>query len=171
MKHWMVLFMATALIMTACEYEEPLTQEHNIPVDPSVLGLWEEVPEKGVSPGPDQRMMVMKFSETEYLIHHPMGKDGLYFRGYPINVGGISCVQVQLIGNADGDIKDKERGYHVVSYRHTKEALLITVLNTDLVDTDLKSSADLRQAFLKNKDNPALFNSPGTFRRVKKQRS
>jgi len=45
--------------------------------------------------------------------------------------------------------------------------LEIKTLNTDLVDKDLKDTASIKQAFLKNKDNKDLFRNPGKFRRVK----
>jgi hypothetical protein len=160
---------ATLVIAGCGGYQVPLTEEHNILIDQSILGLWEEVPHGDKPPDPDERMLILKYTDTEYLVHYPAGKDGMYFRGYPIKVEGVSCVQVQLIGAADGDIKKEDRKYHVISYKLSNGELEIRTLNTDLVDKNLQDSAGLRQAFLKYKDNKALFTNPGKFRRVKEK--
>ena len=43
------------------------------------------------------------------------------------------------------------------------------MLNTDLVSDDLKTTDELREAFLKHKDDKDLFVQPGVFARVKEQ--
>ena len=61
-------------------------------------------------------MMILKYSDTEYLVHYST-KEGLYYRAYPINVGGVPCVQIQVIGNGEGPIGENEKvRYTVVSY-------------------------------------------------------
>lgn len=167
MKHLTWFVIVAILVMGGCDYPFPLTEEHNISIDPSVLGHWEEVPQGGKAPDPNERMLIFKYTDTEYLVHYPTGKGGMYFRGYPIKIEGVSCVQIQLIGDVDGDVKKEDRKYQVVSYALSKGELEIRTLNTDLVDKDLQDSAKLRQAFLKNKDNKELFKDPGKFRRIK----
>ena len=118
MKCKLALLTVAVLLITGCEYESPLTKEHNIAVDSAVLGLWEAIPDKGEEPKQNERMMILKYSGTEYLIHYPVGKDGVYFRGYPIKIGGVSCVQFQAIGTDDGPPeKDEKDLFHVVSHR------------------------------------------------------
>ena len=167
MKHAALAVIALTLFIAGCEYLAPLAEEHNIAVDPAVIGLWEEVPEGDKPPDPDDRMLILKYSDTEYLVHYPTRKDEGYYRAYPIKVDGISCVQIQLIGTADGDIKKGERKYQVATYSISNGELEIKTLNTDLVDKDLRDTASIKQAFLKNKDNKDLFTNPGKFRRVK----
>jgi hypothetical protein len=157
------------LVLVGCHYLVPITAEHTVSIDQSVLGLWEEVTKGDKTPNPDERMLILKYSDTEYLVHYPTGKDGLFFRGYPINVDGVSCVQVQLIGNDDGDIAKGDRKFQVISYTLSDGILEVRTLNTDLVGKDLRDSASLRQAFLKYKGNKDLFNNPGKFRRVKEK--
>jgi hypothetical protein len=164
------VIVATLVIAGCGGYQAPLIEEHNILIDPSVLGLWEEVPHGDKPHNPDERMIILKYTDTEYLVHYPGGKDGMYFRGYPINVDGVSCVQIQQIGSVDGDIKKEDREYHVISYKLTNSELEIRTLNTDLVDKNLQDSASLRQAFLKHKVNKDLFTNPGKFRKVTQKR-
>ncbi len=170
MRYVMMLFSTAIFLLVGCRYESPLTMEHTIAVDPAVLGVWEPVQEKDDTPQQNERMVILKYSNTEYLIHYPPeGNDEAYYRGYPINVGGISCVQLQIIGTDDGPIqKDEKDLFLVASYRLTGDRLEIKTLNTDLVDDALKTTDELRKAFLKHKDNKELFKNPGVFRKIKK---
>ena len=168
MKVIVMLLVATVLFFVGCVYESPLTKEHTISIDSSVLGRWELIPDEGEKPDPDERMMILKFSDTEYLIHYPIGKDGLYFRAYPIKIGNVSCVQLQAIGTEDGPPeKDVKELYHVASYVLANGRLEVRMLNTDLVDDNIKNSEALSEAFLKHQDDKGLFSDPGMFRRVK----
>lgn len=162
------LMVVTVLFLAACRYEKPLIKEHTIPVDSLVLGLWEPQPEEGEVSRADERMIILKFSDTEYLIHYPPGgNDEAYYRGYPIKVGGISCVQLQVIGTRDGmPGRDVKALFAVVSYELNKGILEIRTLNTDLVDDDLKTTEALVQSFLNHKDNKDLFLDPVRFRRI-----
>ena len=113
-------------------------------------------------------MMILKFSSTEYIIHYPVRENAMYFRAYPIKVGGVSCVQLQAIGSNEGPPDQGEKGlYHVASYQLSDAKLEIKLLNEKLVDDELKKSADLPRAFLKHKENKNLFVNPVKFRRIK----
>ena len=163
------------LCLAGCQYHAPLTTQHNIAIDPKVLGKWEFVPEKSAEDSSDETeeeeqreaLMVLKFSDTEYLIHYPVNRDGMYFRGYPVRIGNVSCVQLQLIGTEKDSITtDDEKRYHVVSYQLSEEMLKIEVLNDNIVSGDLKKSKELKQAVLENQNAKDLFHEPGTFRKV-----
>lgn len=168
MKLKIIFMVALMFVITGCEYETSLTDEHKIPVDKAVLGLWEAVPEKGGVSDPKERLMVLKYTDTEYLVHYPTGDEGFYFRGYPIRIGGISCVQIRLIGDSNGDIKTGDRKYHVVSYQFVNGELDIKTLNTDLVDKNIQDRNKLKKAFLKNKSKSELFINPVRFKKVAK---
>ncbi len=165
-----MIFATAILLLVGCEYEAPLTKEHNIAVDPEVLGVWEPVQDKDDKAKQDERMVILKYSDTEYLIHYPPGgSDEAYFRGYPIKIGGVSCVQLQILGTDDGPLQKDEKGiFLVASYRLTDSQLEIKLLNADLVDDAFKTTDLLREAFLKHKDNKELFKNTGAFRKTKK---
>jgi len=132
-----------------------------------VLGLWEIVPDDGKEK--KERMMILKFSATEYIIHYPVGEDAMYFRAYPIKLGGVSCVQLQAIGTNEGPPdKEQKNLYHVATYRLENEELEIRLLNEELVDDELKTYETLAHSFLKQRRNKKLFVNPAKFRRVKK---
>jgi hypothetical protein len=172
-------FFLTALAMTlylaGCQYQAPLTTQHNIAIDPEVLGKWEFVPKESSEDSSDETekeekrevLMVLKFSDTEYLIHYPVNRAGMYFRGYPVRIGNVSCVQLQLIGTEKDSITtDDEKRYHVVSYQLSEGLLKIDVLNDKIVSGDLKKSKELKQAVLENQNAQDLFHEPGTFRKI-----
>ena len=168
MKCIVTFLIVILLLFAGCLYEVPLPKEHTIPVDLSILGLWELLSGEGEELDLDKRMMILKFSDTEALIHYPIGEDGLYFRAYAIKIGNMSCVQLQVIGNEDGPPeKDEKDLYHVASYVLAKGILEVKLLETNLVDADLKNSEALRAASLKHQDNKDLFIDPSRFRRVK----
>jgi len=152
--------MSWLALSVGCQYQVPLADKQDIPVDPSVIGLWEEASE------PSNRMLVVKYTDTDYLIQYPTGTNGLFFRGYPIKVEGIDCVQIQFVGKADGRLKDEDRNYHVVTYTTANGELTVRMLSTALVDKGLARTAELRAAFRKNKANKDLFLEPELFRQV-----
>ena len=138
----------TILLLAGCVYEYPLTEEHTIPIDPAVLGLWQPIPDDGEKADPDERMLVMKYSDTEYFILHPTGKNSIYWRGYPIKVGGISCVQLKALGTNEGPVPpDEKELFNVASYALVDGQLVVKTLNTDLVGSKLKGSEALKKDF------------------------
>ncbi len=158
------------LFLAGCIYEAPLTEEHSISIDPLALGLWELAPDKGEQQDKDEKLMILKYSDTEYLIHYPVGRDGMYFRAYPIKIGGVSCVQLQLIGTVEGSLdRDDKKLFHVASYQLSAGELTIKTLNTDLVRDDLKESEALKKTFLKHKADKDLFRDPGRFRKIERK--
>ena len=160
----LLLMIATCFSAVGCEYESPLAEEHDLRTDGAVLGLWESVPNAS---GEVSSMLILKYSDTEYLIQYPMGEDALYYRGYPAESGGVSCVQLRVIGTASGPPqRDDRKLFHVASYRLIDAELEMRLLNTDLVKNALKTTAAIRDAFLASKDDVTLFTNPGRFRKV-----
>lgn len=157
---------AAIVLLTGCEYEAPLTSEHSIAIDRALVGVWGEVPESGKDPAEPQ-MMILAYSETEYLIHYPIGDDGIYYRGYPVKIGDKACVQLKVIGTEEGPVEKGElQLFHVAKYTLNEGVLEIQLLNSDIVDNDLKTSDALYQAFLENIGEQDLFENPGQFRKL-----
>ena len=150
---------------TACEYKVPLTTEHVIPVDTAVLGHWDYVP------GPDENaddthIRIMRFSDTEYLVHYFEDDGELYVRAYLARIEDLELVQLELIGDDDGPTEvDEEELYNVARYHLEDGQLKISLLNSELVDDDIGDSALLVSALLTHRDHPELFGTPGTFKR------
>ena len=153
------------LLVTACEYNVPLTTDHNIPVDHAVLGYWKIIPAENEDD--DTEVRIYQFSDTEYVVHYHEDTGDLYFRAYAINIGGVPAVQLELIGNDEKPVgSNEEDRYQVISYNMVNGLLEIRTLNSELVDDELPDSESLRKAFIEQKNNPELFNDPGKFKRI-----
>ncbi len=160
------LLLSAALFLAGCEYDAPLTTDHTVPIDPALVGAWLEQSDGDNNAEPANRLVVLKFSTTEYLIHYPTTeKEGAYYRGYPIQIGGVSCVQLELLGSAVGPVNEAKR-YLVANTRLAGNRLEVRILNRDVIGTDLSGTAAIREAFLKHAADPALFNDPGVFIRA-----
>lgn len=165
MKNYVILPVLSLLLFAGCQYEVPLTTEHNIPVDPKLPGVWELISEEE----DDVRITILKFSDTEYSADYSVKKDHIYYRGYPIEIGGVSCVQLQVIGTHKGPPdKDDNNLFQVASYRLVKDELEISMLNGDLIKDQDGKAESLVQAFLNNRENKELFVPLGKFRRINK---
>lgn len=152
---------------TGCVYKEPMVREARVPIDQDLVGLWERVEEDGKAPDESKRMLILRYSDTEYIVRQPVGDDGLYYRAYPIELGGVKCVQLEALGSGKGPIEgDNPDLFHVVSYRIEGGTLEVRTLNTSVVGKANRTTEALREAFLKNKDAVNLFENPGVFRKV-----
>lgn len=152
-----------ALVIGACEYDVPITTDHDIPINRSFLGTWEAVPQEDDD---KIRMQVLEFSDTEYLVHYFEGDESLYFRAYQIKIENTHAIQLELIGDDKESIDhDKNDRFMVASVRLLEGKLEVRTLNTELVSAQLADSQSLKDAFIANIKNPELFNDPGFFRR------
>lgn len=151
----------TVLTLAACVYEAPLTTQHTLPIDQAVLGTWQTVS----GDGSVEHLRILRFSDTEYLVNHAESDDQLFFRAYTIEVGGVSAVQLEFLGDDTRPVRGKNR-YLVATYRIVDEMLEVRTLNSDLVGEELSDSESLRAAFTAHKENPELFNDPGLFKRI-----
>ncbi len=162
-----VLAVLGAAILSSCLYDEPLAENSGIRIDPELLGLWERQPDD-----PSERadwMMVLKWSDTEYLVHQPAGDEGIYYRAYPIGPGGVSCIQLEVLGSGSGPVEEGSAGrFHVASCHLRDGQLVVKSINPELVAKELKTRKALQQAFLERRDDPHLFTEPMLFRRVAK---
>lgn len=147
--------------LTACVYEAPLTTQHDIPIDQSILGTWNIVSDEGS----DEQLRILRFSDTEYLVSDLNNDDELFFRAYAIEIAGVSAVQLEFIGDNKRPVSGDNR-YVVASYRLVDGLLEVRTLNTELVSEELTDSETLKAAFIEHKENPALFNDPGLFKKV-----
>src|SRR3989339_1314739 len=110
-------------------------------------------------------MLGLKYNDTDHIVHYPNGKDGMYFRAYPVKIDGKVYVQTQLIGTKDGAVENKDRRFHVVAYSASGGIMEMNLLNSDLVDKNLQDSAKLMESFLKSKDDKNLFKDPCRFKK------
>ncbi|MBL7017145.1 MAG: hypothetical protein ISR84_06265 [Kiritimatiellales bacterium] len=160
MKIWAGL--VVALLLCGCVYDGPLVEDAVVPVDPALTGLWQEIPKEGEAEDPDEKLLILPFSKTEYVAVVSPGDGGLYFRAYPVHLEGMELIQLEWLG-VD---KDEDEPYHVCRYSLKDGVLTVEMLNDDVISSDLKDAAALREALLANLRNPDLFQSQGCYRRL-----
>ncbi|MBL1217979.1 MAG: hypothetical protein D8M59_10855 [Planctomycetes bacterium] len=164
----------SVLFVTACEYDAPLTKKHTIAIDEAVLGLWQAVPEdeaaadeEAMSVGDGEMLeepappslLVLKFSDTEYVVVYAEDDESMYFRAYPIKIGDTECVQMQAIGTEEGSVDDDDSNRFMVMKYEISAAghLSVRMLDSDVVDSMLTDSDSLKAAFLEHEHDENLF--------------
>ena len=153
--------LVVAVLLGGCLFDFPVTEEHDIPVDPGLLGVWE------IAPGQDNEetewLVVLEFSPTEYVIDYFGDSGAIYFRAYGIDIDGIEAVQLEVLGDEKGPPKDKWNRFHIIRASVEDEQLTIETINEHLVGADSASSEDLHEVIVLHKGNEELFGEPMFF--------
>lgn len=164
MKKLALLFLIGIPLLVACVFDVPVTTNHVVAIDEAILGPWVSIPE-----GKDEpvQIRILRFSETEYVLHYLEDDWQLYFRAYPVKIGKISAVQLEVLGD-DNEAVSQDAGerYMIATYRWVAGKLEVRTLNTELFDTEIPDSEALMAEILKHENNPELFNDPGLFKRI-----
>ena len=167
MKKFLCPLLIAILLTAGCVHEAPLTTEHALAIDSALLGLWELVPGEAKGDPDEDRMVVMRWSDTEYLVQMPLGAEGDFFRAFPAEVGGHALVQAEFLGNYSRDWYPPDKTFYpIITYEMVEGILIISSLNPEVVDVEITDSEALREEFLNNKDRQDLFNPPAHYRRV-----
>ena len=158
----MLMAAVSVFLLNSCVFDSPFESNAKIPVDANLLGRWEEVSEKDPN-----RMLVLQHSANEYLVQYPVNEKGMFFRAYPVNLDGVTCIQLQLIGTAEGPVKVVDRKYHLFKVTAKDDSMEMSSIDPEVLGIKSGDPAALKAAFIKHKDDPGLFAKPGIFKRVK----
>lgn len=153
--------------LAACTFDHPLAPDDELAIDPAVLGRWDlrEAPDE--TSRVDEALVILRYSATEYLVEAIDGDSSQYFRAWPAEIAGKRFVQLELLGSEHAaQAPDGPDRYAVVAYRVEGDSLVVSGLNTRLVDAELDSTAALRAAFEAHADAPDLFAEPDRYQRV-----
>ncbi len=164
---WLFVSLLAGLF-AGCVYEAPVVPDHTVPIDPAVLGMWESIPNPDDTNDRKERLLILKYSDTEYVVQYPISEESMYFKAYSFKLEGLSLVQVQLIGVNNGAPAEEHRKYHVVSYSLKNGVLELQTLNTALIDENIKTTKGLQDAIRKNKSDKSLFHDPERFKKIVK---
>ena len=148
-------------LFVGCDYTVPLVTKPEIKIDKAVLGLWQAEEKK-------ERLLVLPLGETEYLVCYPSeDESALFARTCLGKVGEQRVAQLRWFGTAQGAVIEDPRAYQYVSFSVVEDALTVRLLNSTVVPKNVASTEELQQAIAKGIKNPALFQEPMVFRRVK----
>lgn len=169
-KHYRSISLAVLILVilstVACRYEFPLADPRDIMLDNRVMGAWLRY-DGGQVAGRDEQLRILGYSNSAYMVHYTVDEKALYFRAYPIEVAGLSLVQLELIGTHEGPVAgDVHRLYHVVGYQLDDDELTVRTINTQLLGEDVDSRSDLLEAVTRHSNNNTLLVNPMVFTRV-----
>lgn len=151
------------LFLSACKYTSPLSEQPGAPIDTGILGKWQQLAENGHQAA---SVMILPYAETEYLIVYSGKEQDLYFRGYPLDLAQENLVQIRFIGTSRKRVEKENRKYDVVRYDAGRQVLSVALLNEDVIDRDLQTTAAMQDAFRRQSENENLFKKFGDFKRV-----
>lgn len=162
MKH--VALIAGLLLIVGCKFSTPLTTEPGLPVEPKLVGSWEMASDGNKS----ERMVILPLDAREYLVAYPAdGADAMYYRAVTLTNAAGTLAQLKLLGTPRGAIGSDEPPYQIVRWTLDGDSLRLAVLNDKVAGAKHATSADFAKAITDNAANPALFDDPATFKRVK----
>ncbi|MFI4910565.1 MAG: hypothetical protein ACIAQZ_02730 [Sedimentisphaeraceae bacterium JB056] len=159
------LLLAAGMVLVGCQYEAPLSQPQGLEIDRGLIGSWLQSSDEVKEGKQPASVLVFEFTEKEYLISYSEDDQILYFRGYPVELAGEPYLQMQLLGTAETPVGSDDRKYHLAKYDFDTEMMEFSLLNTDVVDKTITDSDELKEMFLKNKDNKQLFSESSVFLR------
>lgn len=162
MKRFLILAAVTGLFLGSCIFKVPFVEEATVKIDLGLLGAWEEKVGEGEK---SHRMVVLPFSEKEYLIHYPAAEDGIYYRAYLIEMGGKQYVQLQALGTHAGLPEKLKTPYTLARCSQLDGSLELQMIKNKVIDANIDSSTLLRESFQTHKEEE-LFDEPSTFLRV-----
>ncbi len=161
MKHktLIILAMVFALMVAGCEYEAPFSEPQGLKIDKDLLGLWVAVDEDSEeAAAKEAAISFLEFTDTDYLVcFYGEGKEAVYYRGYPVALAGGRYIQFQVLGSNERGASPDERKYGLLKCEVVEDELKIWYLNPKVISKDLKTTEELKAAFIENKDNEELF--------------
>ena len=163
MKTNSLLALVCAAVLAGCDYKVPLAEKPELPIDMHLLGAWERTTPEGAI----QRLLVLPLGKNEYLVSFPAGsRDAMFARASLCKTAGLTLLQLDWFGTAQGDTPEDGRVYQYASYSVKDDTLKGRLLNADVVDRDVSSAAGLSAAIEANRDNPKLFRDAWEFTRA-----
>ncbi|MBU0714054.1 MAG: hypothetical protein KJ964_01690 [Verrucomicrobia bacterium] len=151
-------------ILVGCEYNVPLVKTPELGIDSAVVGLWQRSKEDGQK----ERLLVLPLNKQEYMVSFPAGsKDAMFARACLCQAADMTLVQLEWIGTAPGRLPENNRVFQFATYSVVGDTITVRMLNADVVNKDVKSTAELAKAIADNKDKPDVLKDKMVFTKVK----
>lgn len=148
-----------------CDFKVPLTTVPALDIDRQLVGMWERTKEDNKQ----EQLLVLPLGPREYLISFPAGNpDGAFAKVCLVKCADKLFAQVEWIGSAQGKLPDDGRVYLYATYTLRRDELRVNLLNSSLINRDIKTSAELAKAIEDNRDDAELFREPLVFVRATK---
>ncbi len=152
------------LALAGCDYTVPLAKKPALNIDAALVGLWQRPKDDGQS----ERLLVLPLNEREYLVSFPSdSKDAMFAKACLCRAGDLTIVQLEWFGTARGGVPEDPRVFQFADYSVTGDALTVRMLNTEVVNKELKSSGELAGAITDNRAKAELFRDKLLFTKAK----
>lgn len=146
---------ATALLLTGCDYDAPLTPAPTHQIDARLLGDWEPVKKDDPK---DPAMHVRQWDESTYAIAI---EDDVY-RVYHSDFAGTAFVSAQDLNSSD-----RKYCYYTWALSADSNQLTLRRVRNELVPEKTMPAAAIQQLIKVNLANPKLLDEPLVFTRKK----
>ena len=164
MKTNVSLALVCAALLAGCDFTVPLAPTSDTPIDNALVGAWERTTNNGAR----QRLLVLPLSKTEYLVSFPAGeKDAMFARATLCKTADLTLVQLAWFGTAQGVTPEDGRVYQYASYAVTGDTLKGRLLNAEVVDRDVSSTAASPHPSQPNRKAPNVYAPQGGYTRAK----
>jgi len=139
------------LVLSACNYEVPITSSPTRKVQEQLLGNW-------VSLDGKENMRVRRLEDSTHVVYY----DGDLFRAYHSDVAETPFATVQ-------DLNSSDRKYAYVIWKVSDDGINLRLRNVNdkVVPKETRDSASVVALLTKNASNPELFGEEIEFRKEK----
>lgn len=139
------------LVLTACQYDVPITSDPTRKVQEGLVGDW-------TSDDGKEKLKLRRFDDSTYIVYY----DGDLFRAYHSDVAETPFASVQ-------DINSNDRKYAFVVWKLSDDGKRLSLRNVSdkVIPKDTGNSVTVVALLTKNARNPELFGEEIEFRREK----
>jgi hypothetical protein len=138
------------LVLSACEYEVPITASPTRKVQEQLLGNW-------VSLDGKENMRIRRLDDSTYVVYY----DGDLFRAYHSDVAETPFASVQ-------DLNSNGRKYAYVVWKLSDDGNRLSLRSVNkVIPKETKDSVTVAALLTKNARNPDLFGEEIEFRKEK----
>jgi len=164
MKNQLLISLACTFL-AACDYTVPLAKTPSLPLDNSLVGLWQST-DGGQK---TNKLLVLPSSKEEYLVVYPAeSPHAMFAHGCLWTNETFTLIQLNWFGTAKGDIPDDTRTFQYARYSVVSNTVTLNLLNPEVISKEIASANDLVKAITDNKDNPKLFRDKMVFEKAKR---
>ena len=102
-----VLMAMACTVLMGCDYAVPLVKTPAIPIDNSLVGLWQPA-----KTNESDALLVLPLDAHQYLVEYPVGsKDAMFAKACLCRAGTRPLVQLEWFGTAQGTLPDSKVVY------------------------------------------------------------
>jgi hypothetical protein len=150
------------ILFSSCDYKVALVEKPQIQIDNKLTGTWERTNKQKKI----EKLLILPIDEYEYFIAYPLGNNAMFAKACFCNIANKTLVQIKWFGTAEGVIPKDGRVYQYLEYKFDKNKLNIQMLNTKVINKDIKTSTELKNQIKANIDNSKLFYNPMSFTKI-----